>query len=196
MWKTLNMALGKKSKPSTYNSIRVNGVDIRNKKKIADELNHHFSTMAKHVPEEFPSLLSGDTNLSFENYITDMTKPSKQFYFKKITPQAVTKAISQLKSSKLGTIPVRFLKDGSVVIAYTLSETFSQSLATGIFPDSLKVARISAIYKGKGSRSNPNNYRPISILSVVSRLFEKLVHGQLYSYIIQNTIRIQTWPLY
>ena len=93
----------------------------------------------------------------------------------------MTKAISQLKNSKSGTIPVRFLKDASVVIAYPLLEMFSQSLATG--PDNLKVARISAIYKGKGSQSNPDNYRPVSVLSVVSRLFEKLVHKQLYSYI-------------
>ena len=182
-WKTLNMALGKKSKSSTYNSIRVNAEDICNKKKIADELDHHFSTTAKRVLEEFPSSLSGDINLSFENYITNMPKPSKQFYLKKITPQAMTKAISQLKNSKSGTIPVRFLKDASVVIAYPLSEIFSQSLATGIFPDNLQVARISAIYKGKSLRSNPDNYRPISVLSVVSRLFEKLVHEQLYSYI-------------
>ena len=121
-----------------------------------------------------------------------MPKPSKQFYFKKITPQAVTKAISQLKNSKSGTIPVRFLKDASVVIAYPLSEIFLQSLATGIFPDNLKVARISAIYKGKGSRSNPDNYRPISVLSVVSRLFEKLVHEQLYSYIEDSLSKTQS----
>ena len=146
------MAQDKKSKSSTYNSIRVNGEHICNKKKIADELNHHFSTTAKCVLEEFPSSRTGNINLSFKNYITNMPKPSKQFYFKKITPQAVTKAISQLKNSKSGTIPVRFLKDASVVIAYPLSKIFWQSLATGIFPDNLKVARISAIYKGKGSQ--------------------------------------------
>ena len=152
------MALGKKSKSSTYNSIRENGEDICNKKKIADALNHHFCTTAKRALEEFPSSHSGDINLSFESYITNMPKPPKQFYFKKTTPQAVTNAISQLKNSKSGTIPVGFLKDASVVIAYPLSEIFSQSLATGIFPDNLKVARISAIYKGKGSRLNPDNY--------------------------------------
>ena len=77
-WKTLNMALGKKLKSSTYNFIRVNGADICNKKKIADELHHHFSTTAKRVLEEFPSSLSGDINLSFENYINNMAKPSKR----------------------------------------------------------------------------------------------------------------------
>ena len=188
-WKTLNMALSKKSKSSTYNSIKVNGEDICNKQKIADELNHHFSTTAKSILEEFPSSLSGDINLSFENYITNMPKPLKQFYFKKITPQAVTKTISQLKNSKSGTIPVRFRKDASVVIAYPLSEIFSQSLA---IPDNLKVARISAIYKRKGSQSNPDNYRPMSVLLVVSGLFEKLVHEQLYSYIKDSLSRTQS----
>ena len=67
---------------------------------------------------------------------------------KKITPKAETKAISKLKNSKSGTIPVRFVKDASVVILYPLSEIFSQSLTMGICPDSLKVARISAV-KGK-----------------------------------------------
>ena len=85
---------------STYNSIRVNGEDICNKKKIADELNHHFSTTERRALEDFPSLLRGDINLSFENYITNTPKPLKQFYFKKITPEAVTKAISQLKNSR------------------------------------------------------------------------------------------------
>ena len=104
----------------------------------------------------------------------------------------MTNSISQLKNSTSGTIPVRFLKDASVVIAYPLSEIFSQSLAAGVFPDNLKVARISAMYRGKGSRSNPDNYRPISVLSVVSRLFEKLVHEQLYSYIKDSLSETQS----
>ena len=85
MWKTLNMALRKKSKSSTYISIRVNGEDICDTKKIAiaDELNHHFSTTAKRVLEEFPSSLSGDRNLSFENYITNMPKHRNNFISKR-----------------------------------------------------------------------------------------------------------------
>ena len=186
------MALGKKSKSSTYNSIRVDGEDIFDKNKITNALNHHFCTTAKRALEEFPSSLSGYINLSFESYITNRPKPSKQFYFKKITPQAMTKAISQLKNSKSDTIPVRFPEDASAVIAYPLSEIFLQSLATGIFPDNLKVARISAIYKGKGSRSYPDNYRPISVLSAVSRLFKKLVHKQLYSYVKDSLSKTQS----
>ena len=43
--------------------------------------------------------------------------------------------------------------------------------------------RICPIYKGKGSKSNPENYRPISVLSVVARLFEKLIHDQLLKHL-------------
>ena len=47
----------------------------------------------------------------------------------------------------------------------------------------MKIVRISAIFKGKGSRSDPDHYRPISVLSVIARLFEKIIHQQLYYYI-------------
>ena len=56
----------------------------------------------------------------------------------------------------------RFLKDASSRIAFPLASIFSDSLETGVFPDNLKLARISAIFKGKSSRSNPDHYRPIS----------------------------------
>ena len=60
---------------------------------------------------------------------------------------------------------------------------FNRSFKEGIFPDNLKVARICPIYKGKGSKSDPDNYRSISVLSVVARLFEKLVHNQLLKHL-------------
>ena len=124
--------------------------------------------------------LSRDINLSFENYITNM--PNHRFQKDNTT---IWQQQVRHHSSKIS-------KGCFCCYAYPLSEIFSQSLATGIFPDNLKVARISAIYKGKGSRSNPDNYRPISLLSVVSRLSEKLVHEQLYSYIKDSLSKTQS----
>ena len=56
-------------------------------------------------------------------------------------------------------------------------------MESGVFPDNLKIAAICPIYKGEGSKSSPNNYRPISVLPIVARLFEKIIHNQLYDYI-------------
>ena len=63
-----------------------------------------------------------------------------------------------------------------------LSTIFNKSISRGVFPKNLKIGEVCPIYKGKGSKSDPDNYRPITVLSVIARLFEKLVHEQLFLY--------------
>ena len=59
------------------------------------------------------------------------------------------------------------------------------SIESGMFPDSWKIARVAPIFKS-GSTEDRLNYRPISVLPVVSRLFEKLIYDQLYEYLDSN----------
>ena len=61
------------------------------------------------------------------------------------------------------------------------------SIATGEIPQDWKCARVSAIFK-KGSRLETGNYRPISVLPVVSKIIEKIVHSQLYQYLTENNL--------
>ena len=104
-----------------------------------------------------------------------MPKTTKIFKSRKVTPGEVTKAIAKLQNSRVGVIPSHFLKDASLRVAFPLASIFSESLEIGAFPYNPKLVRISAILKvkGEGSRSNPDHYRPISVLSVIARLFEK-----------------------
>lgn len=60
-------------------------------------------------------------------------------------------------------------------------------MVTGIFPDQLKIAKIKPVYK-KDNPHIPNNYRPISLLPAVSKLFEKVVFIQVYGYFINNDL--------
>ena len=115
-----------------------------------------------------------------------MPKTTKIFKFRNVTPGEVTKAIAKLKNNRAGVIPSRFLEDASSRVAFPLASIFSESLEIGVLPDNLNLARISAIFKGKGSRSNPDHYRPISVLSVITRLFEKIVHQQLYDFLKES----------
>ena len=62
---------------------------------------------------------------------------------------------------------------------------FNTSIETSMFPDSWKIARVTPIYKN-GDRADKSNYRPISVLPVISRLFEKLVTNQVYQHMEDN----------
>ena len=81
-----------------------------------------------------------------------------------------------MKNSKSTTIPVKFVKDVRNEISPSLAVLFNNSLSFGIFPENLKIAYLCPIYKGDGTRSNPDNYRPISVLPVFARIFEKVIH--------------------
>ena len=70
----------------------------------------------------------------------------------------------------------------SNLVSPLLTTILNKSLTTGCFPNSLKIARVVPIFKA-GDRSFLNNYRPISILPVFSKIFEKIVHSQLQSYL-------------
>ena len=61
------------------------------------------------------------------------------------------------------------------------------TLTTGVFPDSLKKARVTPIPK-EGDKCNLSNYRPISVLPVNSKVFEKVAYTQLYDYFENNSI--------
>ena len=63
-----------------------------------------------------------------------------------------------------------------------------RNLLTGIFPDSLKLAKLHPIYKGGLTKSDPANYKPISILPVVSKLIEKHVTKHLFGYLNKNDL--------
>ena len=73
------------------------------------------------------------------------------------------------------------------VLAGSLSRLFNMSMSLGIFPDEWKIARVAPIYKD-GSEDENSNYRPISVLPVISRLFEKLVYDQFYGFLNVNKL--------
>ena len=147
---------------------------------------------AKRVQEEAFTGNTETPNVDFQSYLRKLPKTDRTFRLKRIGLSDIVHPIAKSKSSRWGNIPTRFFKDASKCIAPSLSVLSNKSLTEGLFPTNLKISRIGAIYKGKGSRSNPDHYRPISILSVVSRLFEKLVHNQLFAVLKTKLSHVQS----
>ena len=76
-------------------------------------------------------------------------------------------------------IPVKLLKLLDNHISYPLSVLINDSFITGIFPSKLKISKVTPLHK-KGSNLDPNNYRPISLLSVFSKIYEKVMYAKIY----------------
>ena len=86
------------------------------------------------------------------------------------------------KAIGLNNISARLLKEAAPIVTQTLTFIINLSFTTGIFPDAWKLARVSPVFK-EGLKTDPNSYRPISVLPVVSKLIERVVFNQV-NYII------------
>ena len=100
-----------------------------------------------------------------------------------VNAEEVQQIVLSLKNSKQKTneISVEVFKSNTVVLSKVLSDIINLSFKSGIFPDKLKIAEIIPIFKS-GDFLNIVNFRPISILPFVSKIFERSVHVRLQSF--------------
>ena len=98
-----------------------------------------------------------------------------------INPECMSKIINNLDTSKAtqqGDIPTKIIKDNKDLFSYFISASFNNAVNKGVFPNELKQADIKPIYK-KESRNEKENYRPVSILPNLSKIFERCMYDQL-----------------
>ena len=106
------------------------------------------------------------------------------FKFSHITKEDVVKEINALKTSKAtpkDTIPAKIIKEFQDIFAHKIFIDFNSSVDQGFFPSNLKLADVTPVFK-KGDRLEKTNYRPVSILSSLSKIFERLLFNQLNYY--------------
>ena len=99
-----------------------------------------------------------------------------------VTPKVVKKVIMNLHLSKVSgphCIPVVVVKNCEPELPYILAELFNKCLKESCFPDCWKVSSVVLVFKNVGKRSTAKNYRPVSVLSVCSKVFEKLVSNRI-----------------
>ena len=92
--------------------------------------------------------------------------------------QTVLESLDVTKVTGPDEIPARLLKETASAIAPSLCQLFSKSLSTGTLPQEWKIANVVPVFK-KGEAEYTENYRPISLLSLVSKVLEKCVFNSL-----------------
>ena len=182
-WKTLNDLMGKKSAITEISEIQGSSSEtLTNAKDIADHLNKHFTQIGPDLAKKIPA-----TPVNPEDYLR--REPSV-FEFPEIDPSRVLYLLLKVdiaRATGLDQISNKVLKLAAPIIYRQLTDLFNLSVKSGVFPVDWKLAKVSPIYK-TGERIDPNNYRPISVLSTIARIFEKVIYEQLYDYLSRKNI--------
>ena len=185
-WKTIDETLNRRKNKSKFPSeFIVNNRSIADQKEIADQFNIFFSSIGSTLSD---SIEIADSTLDFTDYLNNPTE--HHFNFNTITESETLSIINKLKnknSSGKDEISNKLLKSIKDEIAKPLTIIINQSLKTGVFPDALKIAKVKPLYK-KGDNFCLNNYRPISLLPTISKIFERVMFTQLYSYLNANNL--------
>ena len=117
------------------------------------------------------------------------------FYLSSTCKEDIEYVISTIRTDKAcgpNSIPTRILKDFKKELSKPLSDVINISFSSGIFPNSVKLVKVVTGYK-KDDKLDCNNYRPISLLPNLSKIFEKLVHLKLALFLEKNKQLYHFW---
>ena len=201
-WKTFKPLLSNKVESAEKMLLVENENIITEDAEIANIMNNHFSKITdslniKNWPEPQSSYDTTEDSitvaiLKYANHpsivkIKSFYKSCKGFKFKNILPEDVKLKVNDLnigKSSR-GDIPTQILKESIDIINVNLTDCINACINDGNFPDPMKLADITPIFK-KDEKTEKKNYRPISILSSLSKVFERLLCDQLNTFMVNK----------
>ena len=191
VWKCIRSLVNlKPSKKSSIKLMDENQNIISDSTTIAKIFNDHFSALGVTVQQKIP-VVEGNYNsyLYKRSSGKQIINPDGLTFFLSPTkPDEISKIIDRLDSRKStgpNGIPVFILKAFKDFFSHWLSKLINLCFETGEFPDLLKTAKVIPLHK-KESVLNFLNYRPISLLSVFSKIYEKAIYTRIYSYLVKN----------
>lgn len=187
-WSAIKKLYPTKSPSEPGSALLVNGTKTTDKKLIANTFCNYFSNVARLLKSS--SFLLCDfiwSRPTQQNYL----QPVKtNFLFKEVHESQIYKELRNLKRKKatgLDNFPPGLLKDAALVIAKPLTYIINLSLRSGTVPPEWKEAKVLPLFKS-GSSTEIGNYRPISLLPILSKILEKVVYSQLVSYLESNNL--------
>ena len=184
-WQTISVIICKSNiKRKTLDKIIVDSKVIKDKQEICNKFNDFFAN----IGPKLASQIKPSSNKTYDTFLK--RRVLTYFAFILVSENDVLKHLSSLRtknSAGIDGISVKLLKRLSSALINPLTLIINQSLVTGIFPNKLKIAKVLLLFK-KDDCAVMDNYRPISLLTAISKLFEKVVFSQLYDYFRNNDL--------
>ena len=180
-WQVINNSLGRKTNDSGISELMIDGQVVNDSRLISDKLNDYFVSI--------PGQTHGDIPHVPNNYVDSIPFNEHSIFLSPADSREVSTIISRLKNSSApdGEIPSKLLKLCPHQFGELIARGFNMMLQVGSFPDSLKVARVTPLFKGNDPL-HFSNYRPISILPIIGKIYEKLLHTRFSSFIESHNI--------
>ena len=184
LWNLINSKISKcNNKTDSIDKIKVENIYKTDAKSITNTLCKHFSTVGKNYTEKIPNSI---TNINA--YIQKITNNNKTLFLTPTTEQEISSMITALPnktSSGYDNINNVLLKQIKLNIVKPLVTIINKSFSEGKFPHVMKLADVYPLFKSK-DRTEPNNYRPISLLLTLSKLLEKVMYTQVYNFLTET----------
>ena len=185
LWKTFGRILNKnKHKHNSISSLNIDGNSVTDPQLITESFNNFFSQIGENLASKF----SRDNNTDYKNYLGSPADQSILLH--KISQKEIDNAIKNLKNSSSSgpdEITSKFVKLSAPILIPALDKIFNLALKSGIYPNKLKIAKVVPVYK-KGVSTLVSNYRPISILNTINKIFEKILHIRLTKFIEDSNL--------
>ena len=155
--------------------------EITDETEISNEFANYFSSIGEKLDSSVPNCNASP----FEN----IDQNPHSFYLFPVTHDEIQKIISKLKITRthIDQIPVKIFKSIAGWILNPLVNIINSSFSCGKFPDSLKIAKITPIHK-KGDVKICSNYRPISCLPFLSKIYERAIADRILSFFRKHSL--------
>ena len=172
-----NSKKNRKSSATLLSSLNDQGKVLHDPNKLCNAINHYFENIGNKIAP--PVLVKKE-----DYYYHPKKRQCKSIKLNPSDDYEIIEAINILnchKSTGYIDLPLKLIKHAKFIIASYLSRSFNFCIEKGYYPDQLKIAKVVPLYKN-GNKTDVGNYRPISILSPINKVFETLLHETLIAY--------------
>ena len=191
LWKSLkSLGLPSKQDKASKICLKKDGQHCFDDKTNSNIFKNFFSNLATELVKKLPDPPCKFGIDSVKNYYKNLNLEKEKFTLHHVNHDNVLKLLEGINPSKAAgpdNLEGKFLKDGASILATPVTELCNLSISLASFPDDCKQAKMKPLFK-KGSKDDPKNYRPISLLPQISKVIEKLVHEQVQEYLDKNKI--------
>ena len=188
-WNIINELLGKQNFKQDIQKLTIEGNHLTNQQNIADAFNKYFSSIKDNTNSNNLENTRHKNKLAY-SYLVQGVDIFAPLVFKSFSTGEIISIIKSLKTKNsfgYDEISTELIKISASYICSPLTYIWNKSISTGIFPERLKYSIIKPLHK-KGDKTDPTNYRPISMLTSFSKVLEKTLYNRLIEYLNINNI--------